>query len=51
MSTLSKLLDILSATDRVAPDLFKALTLIVRSSAIDLEELKPYLKSDKRPRL
>ena len=44
--TLSKALDISSATGRVAPDLFKALVILsdttVRRSAVDWEDLKPY---------
>ena len=51
--TLSKALDISSATARVAPDLLKALAIlsdtIVRRSAVDWEDLKPYSKSEKRP--
>ena len=49
--TLSKALDISSATARVAPDLFKAIlsdTTVTRS-AVDQEDLKPYCKSEKRP--
>ena len=38
---------------QVAPDLFKALAILsgttVRRSAVDQEDLKPYLKSEKRP--
>ena len=52
--TLSiKALDILSATARVAPVLLKPLAIlldtIVRRSAVDREDLKLYLKSEKRP--
>ena len=49
--TLSKALDISSATARVAPDLLKALAILsnttVRRSAVDQEDLKPYWKSEK----
>ena len=45
--------DISSATDRVAADLFKALAILsdttVRRSAVDREDLKPYWKSGNRP--
>ena len=48
--TLSKALDISSATARVAPDLLKALAILsdttVRRSAVDQEDLKPYWKSE-----
>ena len=48
--TLSKALDISSATAPVAPDLLKALAILsdttVRRSAVDREDLKPYWKSD-----
>ena len=51
--TLSKALDISSATARVAPGLLKAPALlkdtIVRRSAVDWEDLKPYWKSESRP--
>ena len=51
--TLSKALDISSATARVAPDLLKSPAILsdttVRRSAVDLEDLKPYWKSQKRP--
>ena len=51
--TLSKALDISSATARVAPDLLKTLAILsdttVRRSAVDREDLKPYWKSEKRP--
>ena len=51
--TLSKALDISSATARVAPDLLKALAILsdatVRRSAVDWEDLKPYWKWEKRP--
>ena len=51
--TLSKCLDISSATARVAPDLLKALAILsdttVRRSAVDRKDLKPYWKSEKRP--
>ena len=50
--TLSKALDISSATAQVAPDLLKALAVLsdttVRRS-VDREGLKPYWKSEKRP--
>ena len=50
--TLSKALDISSATARVAPDLLKTLAILsdttVRRSAVDREDLKPYWKSEKR---
>ena len=46
MSTLSKALDISSATARVVPDLLKALAFLsdttVRRSAVDREDIKPY---------
>ena len=49
---MSKPLDISSATDQVAPDLSKALTIqsdtTVRRSAVDQEDSKPYWKSEKR---
>ena len=52
--TLSKALDISSATAWIAPDLLKALEILsdttVRRSAIDWEYLKPYRKSEKRCR-
>ena len=51
--TLSKALDISSATARVARDMLKALAILsdttVRRSAIDRENLKPYWKSEERP--
>ena len=51
--TLSKGLDILSATARVAPDLLKAPAILsdttVSRSAVDREDLKPYWKSEQRP--
>ena len=51
--TLSYALDMSSATARVATDLLKALAILsdttVRRSAVDREDLKPYLKSEKRP--
>ena len=50
--TLSKALDISSATARVAPHLLKALTILSDTtvrSAVDWEDLKPYWKSEKRP--
>ena len=50
--TLSKALDISSATVQVAPDLLEALAIIlntiVRGSALDWEDLKPYWKTEKR---
>ena len=49
--TLSKALDISSATAQVAPNLLKALAILsdttVRRSAVDREDLKPYWKSEK----
>ena len=51
--TLSKALDISSATAWVAPDLLEALSVLsdttVGKFAVDQEDLKPYLKSEKRP--
>ena len=51
--TLSKALDILSATARVATDLLKAAAILsdktVKRLAVDREDLKPYRKSEKRP--
>ena len=51
--TLSKALDISSATARVAPELLKAQAILsdttVTRSAVDREDLKPYWKSEKRP--
>ena len=51
--TLSKALDISNVTVRVAPDLLKALAILwdktVRKSKADLQGLKPYWKSEKRP--
>ena len=51
--TLSKGLDILGATVRVAPDLLKTLAILsdatVSKSAVDWEDLKPCRKSEKRP--
>ena len=53
MPTLSKALNISSATARVAPDLLKALEILsdtsLRRSAVDREDLKPYWKLEKRP--
>ena len=52
--TLSKALDISSAatTAQEAPDLVKALAILsdttVKRSTVDNEDLKPYLKSEKR---
>ena len=50
--TLLKTLDILSATAQVAPNLLKALAILldttVRRSAVDPENLKPYWKSEKK---
>ena len=50
--TLSKPLDISSATARVAPDLLKALAILldttVRRSAVDQKDLQPYRKSEKK---
>ena len=49
--TLSKALDISSATARVAPDLLKALAILsdatVRRSAVDQEDPKPYGSENK----
>ena len=49
--TLSKALDISSATVRVAPDLLKAPAILsdmtMRRSAVDREDLRPYWKSEK----
>ena len=51
--TPSKVLDISSATARVALDLSKALAILsdatVRRSAVDQEDLKPYWGSENRP--
>ena len=51
--TLSKALEISSATAQVVPDLLKALAYLpdttVWRSAIDLEDLKTYWQSQKRP--
>ena len=48
-----KSLGISSATAQVAPDLLKALAILsdttVRRSAVALEDLKPYWKSEIRP--
>ena len=53
MPTLSKALDMSSATAEVVPDLIKALAILsdstVRSPAVNGEDLKPYWKSEKRP--
>ena len=52
--TLSKALDISSAKSWVFPDLLKALAILsdttARRSAVDREDLKPYWKSQKRPK-
>ena len=44
-------MDIPSATDRVAPDLLKALAILsdttVRGSVVEWEDLEPYRKSEK----
>ena len=49
--TLSKALNISSATTRVAPDLLKALAILsdttVRQSAVNWEDLQPYCQSEK----
>ena len=49
----SKVLDISSATAWVAPDLLRTLAIlsdaIVRRSAVDRDDLKPYWKLNKRP--
>ena len=51
--TLSKALNISSATAQVAPDLLKAQAMLsdttVRRSAVDREDLKLYWKLEKRP--
>ena len=51
--TLSKALDISSATAQVAPQLLKAQAILsdttVRRSAVDQEDLKPYWESEKNP--
>ena len=51
--TLSKVLNISSATARVAPYLFTDLDILsdatVRKSEVDREDLKPCWKLDKRP--
>ena len=51
--TLSKVLDISSATAQVAPDLLKALAVLsdttVKRSAVDWKDLKPYWESGKKP--
>ena len=53
--TLSKALDISSATAQVAPDQLSALVIlsdtVVKRSAVVWEYLKPYWKSEKRPHL
>ena len=50
--TLSRALDISSATVQVASDLLKVLATLsdttVRRSAVDREDLKPYWKSEKK---
>ena len=50
--TLSKALDISSATARVVPDLLKALVIlsdtVVRRWAVDQDCLRPYWKSEKK---
>ena len=50
---LSRALDLSSATAQVTLDLLKVLAILsdktVRRSAINLEDLKPYWKSEKRP--
>ena len=47
--TLSKALDISSATARIAPDMLKTSAILsdttVKRSAVDWEDLKPYWKS------
>ena len=51
---LSKALDITCAAALVAPDLLKTLAILsdttARRSAVDREDLKPYWKSQKRPK-
>ena len=50
--TLSKALDISSATARVAPELLQALAILsdttVIRSAVNIEDLKRYWKSEKK---
>ena len=50
--TLSKAFNISSATAQVDPDLLKALAILsdttVRRSSVDIEDLKPYWKSEKK---
>ena len=50
--TLSKALDISSATARIAPVLLKALAILshayIRRSAVDQEDLRPYRKQSKK---
>ena len=50
--TLSKVLDLSSATAQVTPELLKALAILsdttVRRSAVDREDLNPYWKSETR---
>ena len=47
-------LEYIKSTTQVAPDLLKALAILsdimVRRFAVDQEDLKPYWKSEKRPR-
>ena len=45
--TLSKAVDLSSATAWVAPDLVKALSILSDTTAVDREDLKPYWKSEK----
>ena len=48
---LSKVLDISSATARAAPDLLKAQATLSDTMSGEREDLKPYLKSEKRSQL
>ena len=53
--TLSKALEMSKATAQMASDKFKVLAILsvttVRRSAVDLDDPKPYWKSEKRPTL
>ena len=53
MSNPVKSLGYINATAQAAPDLLKALAILldttVRRSAVDRHDLKPYWKSEKRP--
>ena len=48
---LSKVLDISSATARGAPDLLKAQATLSDTMSEEREDVKPYLKSEKRSQL